>query len=346
MARDAYETYEEFRQLVQQGATRVQAAAQLGYSHWTPLRQLLRRHGLPTEVVVESPAQRQTPAESRQLLVEQRKARFARRDAGAETHGRLKLHVPVHGPIGILVIGDPHVDDDGTDLALLEQHMDLINSCDGAYAACVGDVTNNWVGKLARLYGEQSTTAQEAWELAEWFFDGFKDKMLWIVAGNHDCWSGAGDPLKWISRHNHTVYEPWDIVASIHTPDTGGRPFTVNMRHSFKGNSQWNTCHAIAKAAQLGTRYDLLTAGHTHVSGYQIIKDGQSGMLIHCLQVASYKTFDRYAREMGLADKSVSASAFVVFDPAAEAAGRVTVFHDIEKGVGYLGYLRDGYEVE
>lgn len=346
MARDAYETYEEFRQLVQQGASRVQAAAQLGYAGWSPLRMLLKRHGLPTEVVVEAPAHRQTPHEARRFLVEQRKARFARRDTGADTHGKLKLHIPVRGPVGILIIGDPHVDDDGTDLALLEEHMDLINGCDGAYAACVGDVTNNWVGKLARLYGEQSTTAQEAWELAEWFFEGFKDKMLWIVAGNHDCWSGAGDPLKWISRHNHTVYEPWDIVVTLNTPDTGSAPFTINMRHSFKGNSQWNTAHAIAKAAQLGTRYDLLTAGHTHVSGYQIIKDEMSGQLIHCLQVASYKTHDRYAREMGLKDKSISASAFVVFDPEADAAGRVTVFHDIARGVGYLAYLREKLGVE
>lgn len=346
MARDAYETYEEFKQLVIGGMSRKRAAKHLGYSDWSPLRMLLERHGLPTQVVVEAPAERQTPAAARKFLVEQRKARFAARGIRPDGHGTLTVNVPMPGPIGLLIIGDPHVDDDGTDLALLEEHLTLVNQTDGAYMACVGDVTNNWVGKLARLYGEQSTTAQEAWELAEWFMDLAGEKLLWLVAGNHDMWSGAGDPLRWIAKHNHTVYEPWDVVVTLKTPDTGSQPFTINMRHSFRGNSQWNTAHAIAKAAQLGTRYDLLTAGHTHQSGYQIIKDGQSGQIIHCLQVSSYKLHDRYAKEMGLADRTVSPSAFVVLTPGARPAGRVTVFHDVERGVEYLSYVRSRYEVE
>jgi predicted phosphodiesterase len=292
--------------------------------------------------VVEAPAERESVASSRFALVQERKRKYAARSRSPSDHSRTTIHVPMRGPIGLLVIGDPHVDDDGTDLELLERHMRLIRDTEGAYAACVGDVTNNWVGRLARLYGEQSTSAAEAWELAEWFFDEIGQKLLWLVAGNHDMWSGAGDPLKWVSRHNHTVYEPWDIVVTLKTPETGDKPFTINMKHSFKGNSQWNTCHAIAKAAQLGTRYDLLTSGHTHVSGYQIVKDEQTGQLIHCLQVASYKIHDRYAKEMGLKDKSISPGAFVIFTPGASAAGRVMVFHDIELGARVLTAMRDG----
>lgn len=347
MARDVYEVYEEFRDLVRRGNSRKRAAVLMGYSHWTPLRNLLARHGLPTEVVVEAPAERQSVAAARQALVEQRKQKFAERSQRPGTHGTLTVRVPIEGPIGLMILGDPHVDDDGTDLALLEKHCEMVKATDGAYAACVGDVTNNWVGKLARLYGEQSTTAQEAWELAEWFMDMIGEKLLWLVAGNHDMWSGAGDPLRWIAKHNHTVYEPWDVVVTVKTPDTGDDPFTINMRHSFRGNSQWNTCHAIAKAAQLGTRYDLLTAGHTHQSGYQIIKDEQSGKLIHCLQVSSYKLHDRYAREMGLRDRTISPSAFVVLNPHAdEPSGRVTVFHSPEMGVEFLNFLRAKHGVE
>ena len=39
--------------------------------------------------------------------------------------------VNIDGPIGILHFGDPHVDDDGTDLSLLYQHVDLVNGTDG-----------------------------------------------------------------------------------------------------------------------------------------------------------------------------------------------------------------------
>ena len=89
----------------------------------------------------------------------------------------------------------------------------------------------------------------------------------------------------------------------------------------------------------------MLTAGHTHASGYQIIKDGQTGMLIHCLQVASYKRFDRYAREMGLADKAISPSSFVVLTPDRRPEGRVQVFHDVALGVEYLRYARQAFDV-
>jgi hypothetical protein len=46
------------------------------------------------------------------------------------------------------------------------------------YAVCVGDVTNNWVGRLAALYAEQSTTEAEAWKLAEWWLVLHGDKLL------------------------------------------------------------------------------------------------------------------------------------------------------------------------
>jgi hypothetical protein len=32
----------------------------------------------------------------------------------------------------------------------------------------VGDTTNNWTGRLARLYADQSTSAAQAWRIAEW----------------------------------------------------------------------------------------------------------------------------------------------------------------------------------
>ena len=34
----------------------------------------------------------------------------------------------------------------------------------------------------------------------------------------------------------------------------------------------WNTAHGVSKASQMGWKDHILTCGHTHVSGYQVIR--------------------------------------------------------------------------
>ena len=34
---------------------------------------------------------------------------------------------------------------------------------------CVGDITNNWVGRLMKKYADQETTRKQAIKLIEWF---------------------------------------------------------------------------------------------------------------------------------------------------------------------------------
>ena len=45
---------------------------------------------------------------------------------------------------------------------------------------------------------------------------------------------------------------------------------------------------------------ELVVAGHLHISGYNILRDPQSGLISHALRVGSYKIHDRYAEEQGL----------------------------------------------
>ena len=102
-------------------------------------------------------------------LVELRKRQFRHKREYEEASKLIPVKVNLRGPIGLLHFGDPHVDDDGTDIEALERHTDLCRITEGMFACNVGDTTNNWVGRLARLYAEQSTSAAQAWKLAEWF---------------------------------------------------------------------------------------------------------------------------------------------------------------------------------
>lgn len=280
-------------------------------------------------------------------LLERKKADFRRRLA--YEHGRklIRVKVNIPGPIGILHFGDPHLDDDGTDIEALEHHIQLVKDHPAMVAANVGDTTNNWVGRLARLYAEQHATAREAWTLAEWFIRELEGKWLYIIAGNHDAWSGAGDPLNWITQQASALYESSEVRLGLAFP--GGKTITINARHDFAGESQWNPAHGPMKAAQLGIRDDILICGHRHKSGYSPLKDPESGKVCHCIQVASYKRYDRYARERGFRDQSLSPCVVTVIDPEqTKPEAMVHVFWDADVAADFLTWLREkrGYSKE
>ena len=157
-------------------------------------------------------------------LVEDRKRRFSRLDQHMADRKLIPVRIKGDLPIGILHFGDPHVDDDGCDLALLEQHARLVRSTPGLYGTTVGDTTNNWVGRLAKLYASQSTTQAEGWMLAEWFVNEVRD-WLYMVGGNHDLWSGAGDPMRWIAGQAGALYQDSEVRVGL---KVGTREIRIN----------------------------------------------------------------------------------------------------------------------
>jgi hypothetical protein len=279
-------------------------------------------------------------------LVEWRKRQFHRKRAHEEALKKIPVRIRSDRPLGLLAFGDPHVDDDGTDIEALERHAHLVRDTDGLSACNVGDTTNNWVGRLGRLYGQQETSAATAWRLAEWFVklcprnkaeEREKPKWLFLVAGNHDCWSGAGDPLTWVTRSAGALYAKSQVRVSLQFPSAEIR---VNCAHDFSGSSMWNPAHGSMRAAQMGFRDHILLNGHRHTSGYGLIKDPATGLVSHCVQVSSYKVYDQYAKDKGLIDRHISPAVVLVIDPRSGPEGLVTVFFDVDHGVDFLKWKR------
>lgn len=294
----------------------------------------------PRALVIDRPPSDDEPVEA---LIEHRIAKFQRKRAHEEAKKLVAIRLPDDKPIGILHFGDPHLDDDGTDLAAVRAHGELVRNTPGLYGANVGDTTNNWIGRLARLYAMQSTTARQAWRLAEWFVrDLVGPKWLYMIAGNHDLWSGTSDPLEWISREAHALYLPDEIRVALRWP--GGAEVRIWCRHQFAGNSMWNPAHAGMKALAMRVRDHLAIAGHLHISAHGLLRDEQTGIAMQAVQVASYKRHDSYAREKGMADKSVSPCAVTVIDPRlpADHPDLVKLFWDPARGAEYLTFLRGG----
>jgi hypothetical protein len=275
-------------------------------------------------------------------LIEERIKKFGRKKISYEYRKLINIKIKIDGPIGIAHFGDPHVDDDGTDLAKLYHDASTVNETAGMFAGNVGDMQNNWVGRLTHLWSAQSTSAKEAWVLTEHFINSVP--WLYLIAGNHDCWSGNGDPLDWIMRGHEGVYDQHGARINLIFPN--GKQVRINSRHDFKGHSMWNTAHGVSKAIQMGWKDHILTCGHTHVSGYQVLKDPMSGLISHAIRCGSYKTYDRYADEKGLDDKNVFNCPVTIIDPYYEDDDNrlITTIFNPQEGAEYLKWKRHQHE--
>ena len=280
------------------------------------------------------------PIEELLEMRERESARIAEREKALEL---VPVQIKTPGPIGIALFGDPHIDDPGCDFARLREHTELVRNTEGLFAACVGDLQNGWIGRLTYKYADQQATARQAWQLVEWWVEQLAPWMLWIVEGNHDLWVHGINrlsPLNWIKNFTYGLVEPDALSLALHLPDVV-EPYTFLCRHQFKGNSQWNETHGIAKAAQMGRAYDVLCAGHFHKSGYQMIKHPMSGRVSHCVQIASYKIHDPYARSLDFADKTMFECPVMVIDPSEpDERYRVTFHPNPVEGARVLTWKR------
>jgi hypothetical protein len=96
------------------------------------------------------------------------------------------------------------------------------------------------------------------------------------------------------------------------------------------------------KAAIMGTRDHIYVAGHKHESAYSVLKDPITDITMHALKVASYKVYDRYAKERGFRDNAFSPCALVTINPSLPShhADMIKVFWEPEHGADYLKFLR------
>ena len=270
-------------------------------------------------------------------LVDYRKRITSRKIEAHKANKVRRVNVNIDGPIAITHFGDPHVDDDGCNITLLERHMETVQATEGMFAGNLGDLHNNWVGRLARLYANQSTTAKQAAQLVRWMLR--KVDWLYVVLGNHDIWQG-GDLAETVLAGTQALVSPHGLTIEVFTPS--GRVFTVNARHDYKGRSQYGAEFGAKKAAKFGQRYHVLVAGHIHASGYGLEKDPKTGLISHCMRVGSYKVVDDYADEHGFPDEHVFVAPTTIFDPRYpdDDPRCVTTIFDPEKAASYLTFLR------
>lgn len=271
-------------------------------------------------------------------IIGQMSARFAKRLESHAAHTWFPVTVKENKPIAVMWFGDPHVDDNGCNWPVLQRHAELCRTVPGIYGANIGDTTNNWAGRLVKLYANQDTSVKTARRLAEWFM--LKSGVRWLVflIGNHDQWGDGSEILARMGKQFGTrpiVCHDWEARFHLSFPN-GWKP-RIYAAHNFPGHSQWNPLHGIMKEGLMGDEADLYVAGDKHNWALSSFENPSRGRMQHFVRVRGFKFMDDHARNLGKKEQETGCSILTVFDPADRS---ILCFQDVEKGTDYLTKLR------
>lgn len=275
-------------------------------------------------------------------LIEQLSERFERRAEHAAAKKWMRFELKDAGPYLLAFVGDPHLDDNGCNWPLLRRDVELMRR-PHVHGVMLGDVTNNWSGKLQRLYAHQDVTRDRAWKLAEWFFGAVPWVML--IKGNHDIWSqshGQGDPLDWMAR-GAAALEDWSARFEI---AAGDHVVRVWASHDFKGSSIYNPLHGPMRAQRFSPGdADILAAGHQHhweiFSGEDADKTTRPHWLV---RARGYKHIDPHADHHQYASQQHGSTIAAVVDPGRDGPAAVQCYADLAEAVEILEFKRARWE--
>lgn len=286
---------------------------------------------------VLSPVQVPDPEAPTPEIIAHLVKRFDRRYKAYRSAIWQTIPVKMDGPIGIAWIGDPHVDDDGCNWSLLTRDLELIRKTEGMVGANVGDTTNSWIGRLTRLYADQSTTRTEARKLARWMLAESGVEWLVCIIGNHDAWSPDLIPL--ICEQGKIRCADWDARIVLRFPNK--REARIHATHNFPGHSMWNTLHGPQKAAHMKAEASLYVCGHTHNWALHQEESGSRDFVYWLARARGYKWIDDYAKKLGHDPQEGGASILSIYDPYAKTdIGFLQCYADLEEGAEYLSWKR------
>ena len=243
-------------------------------------------------------------------IVDMLHKRFQKRKKHKESKKWLQVNMESDEPFALLWLGDPHIDDNYCDWDVLQEHLSIINSNDRIFGCSLGDFQNNWIGRLSRLYGEQENSKKTALKLVEWLIDSMKPMIL--IAGNHDMWSGAGDPLKWMAGHR-AIMEDWEARIQINFPNKTN--IRIHAAHDMPGHSQWNALHAQTKMAKFKSNSDLYISGHRHNWALAQMEEVEQKKIMWLARARGFKYHDSYAFVKGFDQQNFGQSIMQVIDP-------------------------------
>lgn len=273
-------------------------------------------------------------------------ARHAKRKAFHDASRLRQVRINMGGPIAIVGFGDPHVDDKGCAWGDLERDVQICRDTPGVLAVDVGDNSNNWVGRLMRLYADQEVTPKQSLQLIEWLMCA----LPWLhwEDGNHDLWNtDKGDPVSIMHRMHKRLGSMNSGGTRLQLNLPVGASVLMHIRHDFPGGSQFNPAHALVRETLFGFRDHIMMCGHRHHTGYIPVWHNDPRRLCHGFRLGTYKDMDSYAAEKGFQEGNWARSMAAVIDPdkAHDPVQFITPFFSLEQAAEYLKWRRQKWEL-
>lgn len=251
----------------------------------------------------------------------------------AHHSSRVEVRIPGDQPFGLLGFGDPHLGDPGCDIEYLAWCLELCRTTEGLYGLNIGDLSNNWCGKLGRLYAHQETTDDDERALVRWLLGYIP--WLFVILGNHDKWSPVASLLceqAGVAAVSHGgMFEVRNDVGTI----------LIDARHDHAGRSQFRPDHGQARRSYRGSPADIIVGGHTHQGAGGWMRNGVTRKLAHVARLGAFKRYDDYADAKSFDSDDTGPVCLWVCDPRAECdEDRVVPFLSLRAGVRYLEVVR------
>ena len=270
-------------------------------------------------------------------LIKQAAIRFEGHRTARDARRWMEIKVKSNKPFGLSFVGDPHIDNNGCDWPLLESHIKILAETDGLYAVNLGDLTDNWVGRLVRLYADQEMSKKQAWKLAAYFMRDAGIKWLCHILGNHDAWN---DGPYLIKANAAPIVPVEDYNSRFQLLYPNGSRTRIHAAHNFPGNSIWNPMHGPQKAATIKEQADIYACGDKHTWAVNHGENADRNFVYHLIRARGYKAIDSYADVLGYSSQRYGATITAVIDPAADGVNRTRCFADLEEAAEFLTWKR------
>jgi hypothetical protein len=251
--------------------------------------------------VVEKPQQLQSPSLSEQLTTLQQLSEATRQKE--LWRDEVEIKVKTRGlPFMLLPLSDLHIGSGGVDYQSLKKHLDFIKR-NPVYTILVGDLADNFSPiKHPTAMKEDVVSPTDQWAVARSFFREYEDKILAVVSGNHDEWTGAVgiDIYRWLTEDLNIPLLKGGGLLRLNIDDA---QFKVRLWHKIaRLNSQFNYTHAGKQALRLaGDDSDVIITGDKHLGGIEQTHIGDKKRTI--VQLGTFKVEDSFGRSQGFVQR-------------------------------------------
>lgn len=270
-------------------------------------------------------------------LIDQACARFSHHLAARQARRWMEIGVKSNKPIGVCLMGDPHIDNNGCNWPLLREHIRILEETPGMYAVGIGDLTDNWIGRLTRLYADQEMSKKQAWKLVKYLLKETKIRWLCHILGNHDAW-GDGPYLIKANAQPIVPVEDWQSRFQLVFPN--GQRVRIHAAHDFPGSSIWNKMHGPQKASMLLEQADIFACGHKHEWACNESENANRDFVYWLVRSRGYKFIDSYADQLGYGSQRYGASITAIIDPDGGGTRRIRCFPDLTEAAEFLTWKR------